>query len=959
MDGREAPPKSGGFTKGITNDAENKAHRTAMTENSANDEDCPFPESKKARLSDAFLDTGGDNDKDGTDSQPLDSASKGSATSLPGATKDSREHSIRRNETLSTTRWLLIQDGDCDGDGDDCWVARIPPSLFSKEQKAIGQDLDRLRALLDRHGLRTSRISSPREAVSIYKDSCSDDGNDPADGSLKDGREFLLIAFGLHPQQRDLEKYYKTCIKNAYCLLLFCKRLRQEYDALSKPKTQSLSGSSNMTNDCRTADSPGNEKLQTLILEIETTTGRLFGETLTFTESTTKKDRCRGVSSRSAQEQATALIELASATKGNRRYRAEEWKKEYQRICVSNSTISNAYLVLLQSTHKLCIKDILFKYNPKEPKYERITIYLYDPSIDYRKPNVFLFIPGLHTILTGGPHELVSAMIKSFWSHVLRNGYFPTNTIQKVLESRLRSFFESGLITATARGNNNNNGYLSLPLKSCFVPSSPLSIYLHGKPGAGKSSLAKVVPMALQSTLEEHLDPECIARFVKQNLNKPLETLELEFQLRPNNNDMSVMSIIQGRRMSMSQSKPGIVVLNLEEMPMHSSEGTNPNQEAVAQLISQRFGGRKGNYQQEQNNNGDNRNGIVGSGGRINLAPRNSDKRSIGRDNSLVTIFTSNYPIAETSKRALEHLELYQSLTSIEMTSITGSDREQFAKSFLRQCLVDKLEEDWSAGISTQKIFLDIESISSNGDTRPLVRQLKMFSYYLGKLLVNDPFLQAGRVAVEEIRVSQSNSDCTLTVRTNIEGKSSQERHQQLIMGSLANWYPLHPSTRNSKVKIVTDKVQAILGNEKATELAVILEFWISMTLAPVVILSTKKKTIEHLMDAIELMGHGVNCIRSVNAKTYKMIRSLYDPKEMPNLRDDILKLGRGTLVATELNCPTQTSQLCIREMIEDSPSMTAFSSAKSALYKSGLLFAIYVKGDITPEVLSRVSFVI
>lgn len=178
-------------------------------------------------------------------------------------------------------------------------------------------------------------------------------------------------------------------------------------------------------------------------------------------------------------------------------------------------------------------------------------------------------------------------------------------------------------------------------------------------------------------------------------------------------------------------------------------------------------------------------------------------------------------------------------------------------------------------------------------------------------------------------------------------------------MGSLTNWYPVDPPTSDSKLQSVIDKVKSLVEDGKAIELGVILEFWVSMTLAPVVILSRERNKIEHLMNAIECLGDGVHCIRSIDAERYKMIRSLYDPKEMPNLRDDILKLGRGALVATELICHTQTSQLCIREMIEDSPSMTAFSSAKSALYKPGLLFAIYVEGEVTPEVLSRVSFVL
>ena len=51
-----------------------------------------------------------------------------------------------------------------------------------------------------------------------------------------------------------------------------------------------------------------------------------------------------------------------------------------------------------------------------------------------------------------------------------------------------------------------------------------------------------------------------------------------------------------------------------------------------------------------------------------------------------------------------------------------------------------------------------------------------------------------------------------------------------------------------------------------------------------------------------------------------------------------------------------------IRELVEDTPSMVAFSTARSALYKEGLLFVIEVEGGteaLTPELRSRASVVI
>ena len=143
-----------------------------------------------------------------------------------------------------------------------------------------------------------------------------------------------------------------------------------------------------------------------------------------------------------------------------------------------------------------------------------------------------------------------------------------------------------------------------------FDPVHPLSLYLHGTAGAGKSSLVRALVPAVHATISAHCDPELALRFVKQNLNKPLATLRLELELRPNNNDCSVMSIIQGRRMALAQGKPGLVLVALEEVPS-AVDGADPHQFEVGKLISMRFGGRKGEFRDEERKE----------------APRNATKR--------------------------------------------------------------------------------------------------------------------------------------------------------------------------------------------------------------------------------------------------------------------------------------------------------------------------------------------
>lgn len=91
-------------------------------------------------------------------------------------------------------------------------------------------------------------------------------------------------------------------------------------------------------------------------------------------------------------------------------------------------------------------------------------------------------------------------------------------------------------------------------------------------------------------------------------------------------------------------------------------------------------------------------------------------------------------------------------------------------------------------------------------------------------------------------------------------------------------------------------------------------------------------------------------------------MKSLYDPNDTPNLRDDILTIlhaNEKSSVAVELRCHSTDAQLQIREIVEDTASMTAFSTEKSALYKDGLLFGVYIEGQITPEISSRASLII
>lgn len=410
------------------------------------------------------------------------------------------------------------------------------------------------------------------------------------------------------------------------------------------------------------------------------------------------------------------------------------------------------------------------------------------------------------------------------------------------------------------------------------------------------------------------MDPELTVRLVKQNLNKDLDTLQLELDLRPNNNDLSVMSIIQGRQCSMRQSKPGLVLVDLEEMP------DTQTQVAVAQLLSQRFAGRKGSYGSNQ--------------------ARNSNKRGISGDAKIAAIFTSNYELSQESQQALQSIEMFSNLHPVHLKAVSGVEREQFARTYLQQRVQDRLS-------TVEHCHVNLDMSLGQGDTRLLVRKLRMLAFYVCAVA------QGNLKAVGPLQTSVVQTKRSYHVAVGMDTL-------QLKTGLLETLLPLAPQIFNKRTGEAMDLFTQSSNGDPVVAcdgLSMVLEYWFSNTLAPAVIISRNPRMVSRVAEAVASLAN-VHSILGVDAGSYKIMKSLYDQKDTPNLREDILKFGRGAQVAVELHCETTEAQMAIRELIEDTPSMTAFSSERSALYKRGLLFLVYCKDEITPEILSRASLV-
>ena len=809
--------------------------------------------------------------------------------------------------------------------------------------------------LLTAAGLRVSHQQSP-PGVAVYL-------QPPCTVALEDmAPEHALcwLMFGIAPEQASLERQYLTTIRRPLLARRFATRLctlRPQHAAAIRAALAPLTAGVAVERGAREG-SDGGGSCQRM--------GDGDGKSVengprSATEGEEEDDDERD---EEEEERKEARMEVlvrravvdAAAAMGASQLQAE---REWQVLFASHSSLANACLALVLTATAVHVQDATFMHAPAHTSRSRLTLLLYDRQVHeaQQRPRRFAWLPCLHHVLaTPEPAAVGERVCRAFWRELRRKqGYFPPAELTAALTPPLTDWLAS---CVTLRGGG------LLCVRASLAPKRQLCFYLDGAPGAGKSSLVRALLPSLVGAIRRHLHPECHGAFVKQGLNKPLDHLRLEFERRPNNNDLSVAGVLEMAREPLSATEPRLLLLALEEMPP-----AEQRQAECCDLLAERLKGSCAH-------------------------------------NDLITFVSSNYPLEPSAEGALRRCTAFANLRALRVRPVVGAERAALAHSLLTRFLhgVRGGTPDDGGGGGGGGEFKDVEiAINTDvglgeGDVRPLVRHLRCLAVYVAEALRRAGGGRAAMggaphdasVAVQICGVGGCGGEqpatlgeSALRIRVTPRGGTDATLASMELApsrhGSLApaNGQIIHPLSR-----VLFDKWARGLAGRTAeptradcntddrgddcAAMLLLLDHFLCNAIAPAVIVCSDTPDANAQADALlEAVADAprFRLIRAVDVRSVKMNRSLYDRRDERSLRDEILDLkgdGGVDAVVIELLAPDEAAELQIREMVEDSPSLVAHSVHKRILHKEGLLFIVRVGSTGgTPELRSRSSLVI
>ena len=126
--------------------------------------------------------------------------------------------------------------------------------------------------------------------------------------------------------------------------------------------------------------------------------------------------------------------------------RLAQLQHEYDRIRVHNATLANAVWQRWLAYHDIWSVHSLRWQHSSDPHYSRVTLSLYDPAIDLRRPPPLALLPCLSQLLQSGPEAVLQNMVDAVWDQLVRKGYYASAELQAQLAPSLMMYLRSGLV---------------------------------------------------------------------------------------------------------------------------------------------------------------------------------------------------------------------------------------------------------------------------------------------------------------------------------------------------------------------------------------------------------------------------------------------------------------------------------------------------------------------------------
>ena len=391
--------------------------------------------------------------------------------------------------------------------------------------------------ILQAAGLKALHQSSPPGVAVYLQPECT-----AALDSLSSEHALCWLMCGLAPEQEALEVHFAKSVRRPLLAQRLAARLRALRPRAKEALDVALAPLERFSN-------PPDDEIAT-------------GAAVDLDEEARREERLEAAV-RGVVVSAAAAMEVAEL----------QIEREWQQLLAAHSSLSNACLALFLAATGVHLQDASLITSADRTR-ARLSLLLYDSTLHeaQQRPRRFVWLPSLTALLANSDvHALAASMAQRLWWEIRKTqGYYPPAQLVAALDAPFREWFASCL---TRHGG-------VLALRAGLAPKSQLCFYLHGAAGSGKSSMVRALLPAVVSVVRASLHPECAGAFVKQGLNKPIEHLSLEFERRPNNNDLSVVTVLEMAREPLSSTEPRLMMLALEEMPsaaeMPSAEESSP-----------------------------------------------------------------------------------------------------------------------------------------------------------------------------------------------------------------------------------------------------------------------------------------------------------------------------------------------------------------------------------------------